>query len=68
MSIDFFIFLYYIYFGRYIKPYHLLVSPPFDVLIGISYDPPLTDPFKFINKFNQLFLFQTFFVDTLLVH
>jgi len=49
MSIEFFIFLYYIYFGRYIKPYYLLVSPPFDVLIGISYDPPLTDPFKFIQ-------------------
>ena len=28
------------------NPYPLLVSPPFDVLAGISYDPPLiTDPF-----------------------
>jgi hypothetical protein len=41
----FFIFVYYILIGQYIKPYHLLFSPPFGVLIGISYDPPLTDPF-----------------------
>ena len=28
------------------NPYHLPVSPPFDVLAGISYHPPqITDPF-----------------------
>jgi hypothetical protein len=47
--IDFFTFVFYIFYSRYIKPYHLLVSPPLDVLMGISYDPPLTDPFNFIK-------------------
>jgi len=51
---------------QYIKPYHLLVSPPFDVLVGISYGPPLTDPFKFSNESNRLDLFSTFYVKTLL--
>jgi len=37
--------IYYNLFSQYIKSYHLLVSPSFDVLVGISYDPPLTDPF-----------------------
>jgi len=45
LIIDFFIIIYYYLCGQYIKPYHLLVSPPFDVLVGISYGPPLTDPF-----------------------
>ena len=47
--IDFFPFVFYIFYSRYIKPYHLLVSPPLDVLTGISYDPPLTDPCNFIK-------------------
>ncbi len=47
--IDFFTFVFYIFCSRYIKPYHLLVSPAFDVLTGISYDPPLTDPINFIK-------------------
>ena len=46
--IDFFDFMSYILFDRYVKPYHLLVSPPFNVPVGISYGPPLTDPFNFI--------------------
>jgi hypothetical protein len=46
--IDFLDYIFYIIFGQYVKPYHLLVSPPFNVLVGISYGPPLTDPFKFI--------------------
>ena len=29
---------------------HLLVSPPFDVLVGISYCPPLTDPFFYCGQ------------------
>jgi len=45
LIIDFFNRIYYYLNGQYIKPYHLLVSPPFDVLVGISYGPPLTDPF-----------------------
>jgi len=45
LIIDFFNRIYYYLNGQYIKPYHLLVSPPFDVLVGISYSPPLTDPF-----------------------
>jgi hypothetical protein len=64
--IDFFVILSYIMIDWYIKPYHLLVSPPFDVPVGISYGPPLTDPFKFFNKSNKLGLFSTFFVKTLL--
>jgi hypothetical protein len=33
------------------NPYHLPVSPPFDVLAGISYDPPqITDPFLFVKN------------------
>ncbi len=43
--IDFFSKIYYYLNSQYIKTYHLLVSPSFDVLVGISYDPPLTDPF-----------------------
>jgi hypothetical protein len=43
--VDFPIIIYYYLFGQYTKPYHLLVSPPLDVLVGISYGPPLTDPF-----------------------
>ena len=46
--IDFLDYMSYIIFSQYVKPYHLLVSPPFNVLVGISYGPPLTDPFKFI--------------------
>jgi len=46
--IAFLSFLFYILFSWYVKPYHLLVSLPFDVLAGISYGPPLTDPFLFI--------------------
>jgi hypothetical protein len=46
--IDFFDFMSYIISGQHVKPYHLLVSPLFNVLVGISYGPPLTDPFKFI--------------------
>jgi hypothetical protein len=46
--IDFFDYISYIMSGQYVKPYHLLVLPPFNVLVGISYGPPLTDPFKFI--------------------
>jgi len=48
LMIDFFDYRSYIILGQYVKPYHLLVSPPFNVLVGISYGPPLTDPFKFI--------------------
>jgi len=44
-NIDFLNRIYYYFNGQYVKPYHLLVSPPFDVLVGISYGPPLTDPF-----------------------
>jgi len=47
-NIDFFNSISYIIVSQYVKPYHLLVSPPFNVLVGISYGPPLTDPFKFI--------------------
>jgi hypothetical protein len=54
LSIDLLIFPYYTYFVSTSKPYHLLFSPLFDVLIGISYDPPLTDPFKFINRYDKL--------------
>jgi hypothetical protein len=34
--IDFFDYIYYIKVGQYVKKYHLLVSPPFNVLVGIS--------------------------------
>ncbi len=47
--IDFFNSIFYIKYSQYVKLYHLLVSPPFNVLVGISYGPPLTDPFKFIK-------------------
>jgi len=46
--IDFLGYISYIIFSQYVKPYHLLVSPRFNALVGISYGPPLTDPFKFI--------------------
>lgn len=36
LMIDLFIFIYYNYSDQYIKTYLLLVSPPFDVLVGIS--------------------------------
>ncbi len=67
MVIDFFIYLDYICFSQYIKPYHLFVSPPFGVLTGISYDPPLTDPFNFINKNIKLHMFPTLVVEILLI-
>ncbi len=43
--IDFLNKMYYFMYSWCIKPYHLLVSPPVDVPAGISYSPPLTDPF-----------------------
>jgi len=46
--IDFFDFMSYILVDRYVKLNHLLVSPQFNVPVGISYGPPLTDPFNFI--------------------
>jgi hypothetical protein len=48
LVIDFFDYISYIILGQYVKPHYLLVSPPFNVLVGISYGPPLTDPFKFV--------------------
>jgi hypothetical protein len=64
--IDFFYFLLYYLISRYTKLYHLLVSPPFGVPTGISYGPPLTDPFKFLSKIKHFHLFPTFTVKTLL--